>query len=175
MARLSPEKSCENKPFFLLLVNKHVVICIESQTLFCFEGEAEVAHYAISSAKAGLGSEAGSYKTPTGHFQIGQKIGADCPLGTLFVSRVPQGIFTPLPPQEEKINPSEDKILTRILWLEGLEEANRNTKERFIYIHGTNHETLIGTPASHGCIRMKNLDICSFFDWAEEQMPLVIA
>ena len=83
-------------------------------------------------------------------------IGDGEPLGTVFRSRLPTG--------ENGLGaPDEDLILTRILWLEGAEPHNANTRERYIYIHGTNHEALIGEPASHGCVRMRNADIVELF------------
>ncbi|MBX9578138.1 MAG: L,D-transpeptidase [Chthoniobacterales bacterium] len=60
-----------------------------------------------------------------------------------------------------------DHILTRILWLDGLDSENTNTHDRYIYIHGTNQENLIGTPASHGCIRLRNTDMIALFDAVE--------
>ena len=60
-----------------------------------------------------------------------------------------------------------DHVLTRILWLSGLDPENSNTRDRFIYIHGTNQEDLIGTPASHGCIRLRNADMIALFDAVE--------
>jgi hypothetical protein len=96
-------------------------------------------------------------KTPLGRFQIAEKIGADAPPGTIFRSRLP------LPPEEVPL-PSDDLVLSRILWLDGVEKQNANTRDRFIYIHGTNHEDEIGQPSSHGCIRMKNDDLVALFD-----------
>jgi lipoprotein-anchoring transpeptidase ErfK/SrfK len=64
--------------------------------------------------------------------------------------------------------------MSRILWLDGLEEDNANTRERFIYIHGTKHEDKIGRPASHGCIRMRNADVIELFDLVDEETPVVI-
>ncbi len=100
-------------------------------------------------------------KTPLGRFRIGEKIGDEFPNGTIFRSRLPLGPDDP-PPS------TDDLIQSRILWLDGLEEHNANTRDRFIYIHGTNHEEEIGQPASHGCIRMKNADLIALFD----QVPL---
>ncbi len=100
-------------------------------------------------------------KTPLGKFSIGEKIGAEVPAGTVFRSRIP------LAP-EEAPQQADDLVLSRILWLHGLEEHNANTRDRFIYIHGTNHEEEIGRPASHGCIRMRNADLIALF----EQVPL---
>ena len=88
-------------------------------------------------------------KTPVGRFRIAEKIGADQPTDIAFKTRVP------VRPSAAALK-SDDLIMSRIMWLDGLEEANANTHARYIYIHGTNHEDEIGTPASHGCIRMKN-------------------
>jgi lipoprotein-anchoring transpeptidase ErfK/SrfK len=117
--------------------------------------------YPVSTSRFGVGSEEGSMKTPIGRFRIAEKIGADLPAGTIFQSRVPLDPSGP-PPQ------NDDHVLSRILWLDGLEAHNSNTRDRFIYIHGTNHEDEIGQPASHGCIRMKNADLIAIFD----QVPL---
>jgi len=64
--------------------------------------------------------------------------------------------------------------MSRILWLDGLDEHNANTRDRFIYIHGTKHEDKIGSPTSHGCVRMRNADIIDLFDLVEEDIPVVI-
>ncbi len=106
-------------------------------------------------------------KTPTGRFRIAKKIGGAAPSGTIFQGRVPLKPGEPLPP-------TEDLVMSRILWLDGLEEHNANTRERFIYIHGTKHEDKIGSPASHGCIRMRNADVIDLFDLVDEDTPVVI-
>jgi L,D-transpeptidase YbiS len=117
--------------------------------------------YPVSTSKFGLGSEPGSHKTPVGRFLVSQRIGGGAEACTVFKSRVPTGEIAPQ-------GGDEDLILTRILWLAGLDEANANTKDRYIYIHGTNQEALLGTPASHGCIRMSNSDIAECFDEIQE-------
>jgi lipoprotein-anchoring transpeptidase ErfK/SrfK len=127
---------------------------------------AQTCCYPISSAKLGVGEQMGSWQTPRGKHVIRAKIGADMPIHTYFIARRPQGILTPELMSQE---PEKDWILTRILWLGGREIGiNRfgavDTMRRYIYIHGTNREDLIGTPASHGCIRMKNADIIELFD-----------
>ena len=81
-----------------------------------------------------------------------KRVGADAAAGAVFRSREPTGEIA-------LQGGEEDLILTRILWLDGLQEVNANTSERYIYIHGTNQEALLGTPASHGCVRMSNADI----------------
>jgi len=89
-------------------------------------------------------------KTPTGRFRIAEKIGSDMPRETIFRSRVPLNPGDALPE-------TEDLIMSRILWLDGLDPHNANTRERFIYIHGTKHEHKIGTPASCGRRRIVRL------------------
>lgn len=136
-------------------------ISVADQRLDLLSGDVVLSSYPVSTSRFGLGSEEGSMKTPLGRFKIGEKIGGNVPIKTVFRSRVP------LAPDEAP-QPSDDLVLTRILWLDGLEEHNANTRERFIYIHGTNHEEEIGQPSSHGCIRMKNADLIALFD----QVPL---
>ncbi len=143
-------------------------ISVPEQRLDLVSGEKVLASYPVSTSRFGLGSEEGSMKTPLGKFKIGEKIGGDFPAGTIFRNR------QPLPP-EEIVLPSDDLIVSRILWLDGLEEHNANTRDRFIYIHGTNHEDEIGQPASHGCIRMKNDDLIALFDQVPLGAEVVIA
>jgi lipoprotein-anchoring transpeptidase ErfK/SrfK len=106
-------------------------------------------------------------KTPLGRFRIAEKIGDNAAPGTIFKARVALGPDDPLPE-------TEDFITSRILWLDGLEEENANTRDRFIYIHGTKHEGEIGTPASHGCIRMRNADVIELFELVDETTQVVI-
>lgn len=106
-------------------------------------------------------------KTPLGRFRVAEKIGGDMPSGTIFRSRMPLNPNDPLPT-------TEDLIMSRILWLDGLEEHNANTRDRFIYIHGTKHEDKIGSAASHGCIRMRNADVTELFDLVDTNTPVVI-
>jgi len=120
--------------------------------------------YPVSTASYGVGCNAGSNKTPSGKLRIAEKIGHGCAVGTVFKGRIPTGeIWT-----EQGGPAGADLILTRILWLEGCEPSNANTKERYIYLHGTNHEQLLGTPCSHGCIRLSNKDILEVFDLVPE-------
>ena len=136
-------------------------ISVPDQRLDLVSGEEVLASYPVSTSRFGLGSEEGSLKTPLGKFKIGEKIGGEFPVGTVYRNRLP------LAP-EEVVQPGDDLVVSRILWLDGLEEHNANTRARFIYIHGTNHEEQVGQPASHGCIRMKNDDLIALFD----QVPL---
>ena len=135
-------------------------VSIRDQQLTLKSGKQSVRTYPVSTSRFGLGSEEGSMKTPLGQFRIAEKFGADAPVGTVFKNREPVGF-------QDEHPPDDDLVLSRILWLEGLEGHNANTRDRFIYIHGTNHEYKIGEPASHGCIRMRNSDVIRLFDAVE--------
>jgi len=118
--------------------------------------------YSISTAINGTGEIEGSYCTPTGKFKIAEKIGSNLELGSVLVEREPTGeIYNT---NLAKKNPGRDWILTRILWLDGIELHNQNTKNRFIYIHGSPDETQMGMPGSKGCIRMHNYDVIELFE-----------
>jgi L,D-transpeptidase YbiS len=132
----------------------------KAQTLHLLHDQKVVHQFPISTSRFGLGQAAGSSQTPLGRFRIYQKIGGDQPLNTVFRGRVP--VTNPSDWDKES-----DLITSRILWLEGVEPHNENTRERLIYIHGTNEEHLIGQPASHGCVRMRNEDIARLFDLVE--------
>ncbi len=159
-----------------------VEIDIRRQQLYLWEpypdGDMLIRQYPVSTAVNGPGEENGSYRTPRGRHRIAEKIGAGTPLYGAFRARVPTGeIWTP---ELDAANPGRDWILTRILWLEGL-EAGRNrggnvdTHDRYIYIHGTHEEHRIGTPASHGCIRMRNADVAELFDLVQAGTEVRIA
>ena len=146
---------------------KNIHISIRDQRLTLKDGQAPVRTYPVSTSRFGIGTEKGSLKTPTGRFRVAEKIGGDMPAGTIFQSRVPLKSGDPLPP-------TEDLVMSRILWLDGLDEHNTNTRERFIYIHGTKHEVKIGSPASCGCIRMRNADVVELFDLVDHDTPVII-
>jgi len=138
-----------------------IEISVAKQQLTLKRGDEVLRSYPVSSSRFGLGSEPGSKKTPLGQFQIAEKIGHGMPHGTVFRSRIPLAPGEPLPQ-------TEDLITSRILWLEGVEPHNSNTKQRYIYIHGTIHEDRIGRPDSHGCIRLRNADVIELFDLVQE-------
>ncbi len=146
-----------------------IEICVSTQKLRLLGPEGVIAEYPVSTSKFGLGSEEGSFRTPTGDFEISQKIGEREPELTIFKSRKPIGLWDPSDRSDE------DLVLSRILRLDGLQEDNANTRDRFIYIHGTNQEHLIGTPASYGCIRMRNTDVADLFARVPEHTPVSIA
>ena len=142
-------------------------ISVRKQRLTLKSGRKKLAEYPVSTSRFGLGSKEGSFKTPTGKFHVADKIGAGMPLGTVFKSRRPVKAT-------KKALREEDLVMTRILWLDGLERRNANTHDRYIYIHGTNHEEKIGLPDSHGCVRMKNADIVELFERVTEGTPVEI-
>ena len=113
--------------------------------------------FRISSGAAGVGSEEGSGKPPLGLFSVFSRHGENAPLLTVFRGRLPVGLY----PSAAR---GEDAVLTRILTLEGLEPGNANTRARYIYIHATPHTQLLGSPASHGCIRLAPQDMLSLFE-----------
>ena len=128
--------------------------------------------YSISTAINGTGEIEGSYCTPTGKFKIAEKIGSNLELGSVLVEREPTGeIYNA---DLAKKNPDRDWILTRILWLDGVEVHNLNTKNRYIYIHGSPDEIQMGLPGSKGCIRMHNYDVIELFESIQSGEDVII-
>lgn len=160
---MDPAISSESQPLWL-------DISLATQRLALWRGSHLVKAWPCSTAKLGIGFVEGSNKTPLGNFEIREKHGQGAPLGTIFKARQPVGLWTPA------VKTDDDLILTRILWLGGLEKRNANTYHRYIYIHGTNDEAGLGRPGSHGCVRMRNADVLELFDqvptgtqvWIEE-------
>jgi lipoprotein-anchoring transpeptidase ErfK/SrfK len=147
--------------------SQSLIVDVGRQEVGLFENGLQVTAWPVSTSKFGLGTEEGSFKTPTGDFLIAEKIGEGAPAWSIFKSRVPTGEIA-LPGGED------DLVLTRILWLEGTGPDNGNTRGRYIYFHGTNQEHLIGTPASHGCIRLRNDDMIALFERITEGTPVEI-
>jgi lipoprotein-anchoring transpeptidase ErfK/SrfK len=137
-----------------------IQISVRDQQLVLKRGRKKLAAYPVSTSRFGLGSKEGSFKTPTGTFRIAEKIGEEMPPGTVFKSRRPVRAT-------KKMLREDDLVMTRILWLDGLEP-------RYVYIHGTNHQDDLGSPASHGCVRMKNEDVIELFDQVAEGTPVEI-
>lgn len=144
-----------------------IVVSLGDQTLCLHRQNEPVRRYIVSTARNGPGEQQGSGCTPRGTHVIRAKIGAGCPEGTVFVGRRPTGeIYSD---ELAQANPRRDWILTRILWLCGREPGkNRfgsvDTMRRYIYIHGCPNNVPMGVPLSHGCVRMKNLEIAELFD-----------
>ena len=136
----------------------HIVISTRDQKLAVLDRGTLLATYPISTSKFGLGDSSRSRRTPLGQLQVAKKIGDNAPLGAVFKDRVRTGeIVAPN-------SPGRDPIVTRILWLRGREAQNANAFGRYIYIHGTPEERLIGMPASYGCIRMRSVDVVQLYN-----------
>ncbi|MFZ6656784.1 L,D-transpeptidase family protein [Undibacterium sp. TJN19] len=149
---------CQSGWFQQADTRHQLIISVPEQKMLVMEDGRQIASYPVSTAKRGIGDLPDSYMTPGGRMQVAEKIGAGMPLGTVFKDRKPTGEIVAADA------PGRDPVVTRIFWLRGLEERNRNAYPRFIYIHGTPQESLLGTPASYGCIRMRSADIADLFE-----------
>lgn len=136
----------------------HVMeVSVPAQKLALYREGKLVRTYPVSTSKFGLGDEKGSYRTPLGKMEVAEKIGDGKPAGAVFKNRKWTG-------EVIKPNaPGRDPIVSRILWLNGLEPKNKNAYSRYIYIHGTAAENEIGRPSSYGCVRMKSRDVIDLF------------
>jgi len=143
-------------------LNTRIIISIRDQKLMLIDNGSVIATYPVSTSKYGLGDAWGSLSTPLGLLQVAQKIGDHAPMGAVFHNRRWTGEV--LQPN----TPGRDPIMTRIIWLRGLQASNAHAFHRCIYIHGTNEEKLLGRPASFGCIRMKSVDVTALYN----QLPL---
>ncbi|HWY40776.1 MAG TPA: L,D-transpeptidase [Chthoniobacterales bacterium] len=143
-------------------LNTRIIISVRDQKLMLMENGAVTATYPVSTSKYGLGDAWGSLATPLGLLQVAQKIGDTAPIGAVFHNRRWTGEI--LRPN----TPGRDPVMTRIIWLRGLQIANEHAFRRCIYIHGTNEENLLGRPASFGCIRMRSIDVAALYS----QLPL---
>src|SRR5256714_236085 len=140
------------------MVQTNVIISVRDQKLMLLMDGAKVATYRVSTSRFGLGDNWNSMTTPTGVLQVAQKIGDHAPTGAVFHNRRFTGEV--LQPNA----PGRDPVITRIIWLRGLEAQNAHAFQRCIYIHGTPQEKTIGRPASYGCIRMKSSDVAALYD-----------
>jgi hypothetical protein len=139
-----------------------VIISVKEQKLMLVGNGAKLATYPVSTSKFGLGDNWGRMTTPLGFLQVAEKIGDHAPVGAVFRNRRFTGeIIKPNAP-------GRDPVITRIIWLRGLEAANAHAFSRCIYIHGTPEEKTIGRPASYGCIRMKSRDVAALYS----QLPI---
>ena len=147
--------------------DRHIRVDVPTQTLLLLEQGRILARYSVSTGRCGVGEVRGSGCTPRGLHRVRLRIGDGCPANTVFRGRRPTG---ELYSEELALaHPGRDWILTRILWLTGCESGrNRggcvDTLRRFIYIHGCPDSEPMGEPRSHGCIRMRNLDLIELFD-----------
>ncbi|MBC3918875.1 L,D-transpeptidase [Undibacterium sp. CY18W] len=149
---------CQSTWFRSADTRHQLIISVSEQRMHVLEDGKEVASYPVSTAKRGVGDMPDSYMTPGGRMQVAEKFGDGMPMGTVFKDRKPTGEIVAVDA------PGRDPVVTRIFWLRGLEERNRNAYPRFIYIHGTPQESLLGTPASFGCIRMRSVDIAELYE-----------
>jgi hypothetical protein len=143
-----------------------LAVSISRQLLVFYREGTLVKSYVVSTSRRSPSNVRDSLGTPSGWHEIAEKIGAGLPPGIVFKSRVNTGRhFSEFSEEEQRAN----LITTRILWLRGLEPGvnaggDVDTYSRYIYIHGTNHEELLGTPASSGCIQLGSLDLIELFD-----------
>ena len=143
-------------------------IDISQQRLYLKQNDDLIKSYPISSSTYGEGITENSNMTPLGLHVIKEKIGTDVPINTLFISRINTKRTVNIENSRNKTK--DDHITSRILWLDGLEEGKNKGKgvdsySRYIYIHGTHEEGLIGEKASHGCIRMLNNDVIDLYNY----------
>ena len=151
--------------------NNEIIVDISEQRLYLYNNDNLVQSFPVSTSKYGEGQIENSFKTPLGLHEIKEKIGDKAPINTIFTARENTNKRA-----EIQINPNDtedDFVTSRILWLDGLENGiNRgvgvDSYSRYIYIHGTHEEGLIGQKASHGCIRMFNNDVIELFDMVSE-------
>ena len=154
-----------------------IEIDISEQRLYLIEGLDIKASYPVSSSKYGEGSIENSFKTPLGFHVVKEKIGEGAEKNTIFKSRINTRRSADI--IEEYQDSDDDFVTSRIMWLDGTEEGkNRggsvDSFSRYIYIHGTHEEGLIGTKASHGCIRMFNADAIELFERIKKGTKVVI-
>jgi lipoprotein-anchoring transpeptidase ErfK/SrfK len=135
----------------------HIIVSVADQAMNVYFRDQLIGRYPVSTSQFGVGDNPGRCATPLGHLEVAKKIGDGAPLGMVFKDRRPTGEI--LAPNA----PGRDPIVTRILWLRGLEPQNQNAYGRYIYIHGTPVESQLGKPASYGCIRMRSQDVAQVF------------
>ena len=159
------------------MAQRWVRVCLATQQLELREGMECLRVFPVSTARNGAGERIGSEQAPRGTHEVAALIGGDAPCGTVFVGRQPTGEICSAALRAEQ--PQRDWILTRIVWLAGLEEGRNlggdvDTFSRHIYIHGTPDDEPMGEPRSHGCIRMRNADVVELFDQLEVGMRVQI-
>ena len=154
-----------------------IYVSIKNQKLYHISDNTINDEYTISSAKKGIGNIRNSDKTPIGLHYIKEKYGQKTPINGRMIARKFEGLIATI--YQDTSSSKTDDITSRILWLAGLEEGinkggNVDSYLRYIYIHGTSEEGKLGTPASHGCIRMSNLDVINLFDKVKEGTKVLI-
>src|SRR5947207_1182463 len=145
-----------------------IIISVPDQQLALIDRGKLISKYAISTSRFGLGDGNGTYRTPLGTLFVSAKFGDHLPAGAVIKDRVLTGEIV-------NVNaPGRDAIVSRVIWLRGLEQQNRGARDRCIYIHGTPEEQRIGRPASFGCIRMRSKDVIALYDFAHIGMHVTI-
>jgi len=147
-----------------------IYVSIKEQKLYYIQHDSIIKEYIISSSSYGIGSKAGSNKTPIGLHSIKEKYGDNTPINGKMTGRVFHGNIATIYTDETRSK--TDDVTSRILWLEGMEKGKNKGKgidsfSRYIYIHGTSEEGRLGKPASHGCIRMKNKEVIDLYKLVE--------
>jgi lipoprotein-anchoring transpeptidase ErfK/SrfK len=146
-----------------------ILVSIPNQELVLVDRDKVIARYAISTSKFGFGDDAGTYRTPLGTLFVSGKFGDKLAPGTVIKNRQPTREVVAVDA------PGRDAIVSRVIWLRGMEQQNRRAHDRCIYIHGTPEERRIGKPASFGCIRMRSRDIIALYDHAHVGMHVTIS
>ena len=146
-----------------------VIVSIPDQTVALVDGEKLIARYRVSTSKFGNGDSAGSYRTPLGTLFVSGKFGDHLPTGTVIKNRMPTGEVIAVD------TPNRDAIVSRVIWLRGMEQQNAAAHDRCIYVHGTPEERNIGKAASFGCIRMRSRDIMAFYDRVHIGMHVTVS
>ena len=155
-----------------------IKINVAQQQLQLLDEDGNLLHqYSVSTSKKGTGNQNGSEQTPLGLHRIKDKLGGAMPVNEVYIGRVPHGSLEEC--RERDVDLPDDVIMSRIMWLEGMEPGRNqggyvDTYQRYIYIHGTNHEDTIGTPSSIGCIRMCNADIVDLYRLVEVGSEVLI-
>ena len=135
-----------------------MIVSVPDQVLALVDRGNLIARYSISTSKFGTGDSSASYRTPLGTLFVSAKIGDRLPPGAVIKNRIPTGEIVAVDA------PGRDPIVSRVIWLRGMEAQNQKARDRCIYIHGTPQERRIGKPASFGCIRMRSRDIIDLYD-----------
>ena len=135
-----------------------MIVSVPDQELALVDRGKLIARYSISTSKFGTGDSNASYRTPIGTLFVSAKIGDRLPPGAVIKNRVPTGEVVSVDA------PGRDSIVSRVIWLRGMETQNQKARDRCIYIHGTLEERRIGKPASFGCIRMRSRDVIDLYD-----------
>jgi len=154
--------------FPVVLDRVKAIVSVLKQKIYVFTDSRQYHVFPVSTSKYGLGDDLGSHKTPLGLFVVKTKIGKGLKPGEVLKSREPTGEVV------QRNAPDRDPIVTRIIWLQGLEKRNQHAYERCIYIHGTPQETALGHPASYGCVRMASQDVIKVYEMLPENTRVAI-